>query len=327
MANATAQFTGARVSFGNIAGSTFTAGAAYVDGSDDTKVNISVSLGVQNALLVVGSTTLANTTINGTFQNNGTAVLGTGNLAGALPAAMGANTAGIGFGWNYTNGGGESDFINLQQGGAGGFRFYKNNNTGVATLLATLGGDGNLAPTSLSTATATVTTLNVTTGSFTGDLTGLAAKSISGFGKVYNAVWNDIADFVQLRKLPKGGIAYGRVYRRLADDSEQVEVTASYAPCSALGIASDTLGFGVGDKGLGTPQIPIAIGGFVLAYLDKPYPAGTPLVATTEGKLTKALWHTRILHPERILAVFDRMEPSLSWNGVVVRGRHWVKVK
>lgn len=71
----------------------------------------------------------------------------------------------------------------------------------------------------------------------------------------------------------------------------------------------------------------MAVGGFVLAYTDKDYESGTPLTCTKEGVLTRMSLAMRILHPERLVAVFHRKEKSDTWNGKAVLGRNWVLVR
>lgn len=214
------------------------------------------------------------------------AVLGGYNLSGSVPAAMGAGTAGLGVVWNMSQGSGETDFINLQQGGVGGFRFYKNNNSTTPTLLALIDNTGKISASS-----------------------------------VTNAIWNDIADYFEVEEDTL--IEYGRAYV-YADGHHRLSHT--YAEMGVLGIASDTLGFGVGQKPDGTPQIPIALGGIVLACVDAVYPSGTPLTCTEDGALTKMDTIAKMEYPERILATFYKTEPKDTWNGIQVKGRHWVKV-
>jgi hypothetical protein len=139
--------------------------------------------------------------------------------------------------------------------------------------------------------------------------------------RVYNAVWNDIVDFVDA---PDDLVVeYGRVYVRTPEYS--VGISDQYCQPGILGIASDTFGFGVGTKENGN-QIPIAIGGFVLAYVDNLYPPGTPLTSGFKGELTELRGIDKHDNPERIVATFDRPEKAEEWNGIPVKGRHWVKV-
>ncbi len=159
----------------------------------------------------------------------------------------------------------------------------------------------------------------------TGEQTFSGKKTISGdlsATRVYNAVWNDIADFLEVDE--DIDIEYGKAYFR--DNNGKVRKTNKRNSYS-IGIASDTFGFGVGRKDENIKQIPIAIGGWVLAYVDNVYKAGTALIATKDGTLTKASLPTKSFYPERIIAVFDREEKEEFWNKIKVAGRCWVKVK
>ena len=173
---------------------------------------------------------------------------------------------------------------------------------------------------------AVITTINNTTESSqntNGALIvkgGLGVKKNIRATKVFNAVWNDIADFIEIGEDTE--IVYGKAYFR--NKSGDIYITDRKR--ASLGIASDTYGFGVGEDSR-KRQIPIAIGGWVLAYVKKAYKAETPLVAGKNGILVRARLKDRVLHPERIIAIFDRAEEDETWNGVEVKGRHWVKVK
>lgn len=145
---------------------------------------------------------------------------------------------------------------------------------------------------------------------------GIYATNGIGASKVFNAVWNDIADFVEVPWNFK--IEYGKAYTR-----NRIGDIVLANEGKALGIASDTYGFGVGHKE-GKKQMPIAIGGWVLAYIDKLYEPMTPLKAGKDGVLTELL----DTDPAYLcLGFFDRTENFEDWNGIQVNGRHWVKVK
>lgn len=152
-------------------------------------------------------------------------------------------------------------------------------------------------------------------------VTNTLSANIVSANQVLNATWNDIADFVELDASMT--IEYGKAYVRRIDGS-LIKAT-SYMQKGVLGIASDTYGFGLGTKE-GKPQIPLAIGGFVLACVDKIYEPGTPLTCKEGGYLTEMLPQDKREYPERMLATFDKVERKSSWNGIEVRGRHWVKV-
>lgn len=139
--------------------------------------------------------------------------------------------------------------------------------------------------------------------------------------RVYNAVWNDIADFVDVRE--DTDIEFGKAYFRNTDGN--VYKTRGKKDVS-FGIASDTYGF-CGGENSKKRQMPIAVCGWVLAHVDEIYKAGTALVASENGVLTKASLWDKLFYPEKIIATFDRVEIRNFWNGVAVNGRYWVKVK
>lgn len=159
----------------------------------------------------------------------------------------------------------------------------------------------------------TLTVNGTGTSSFAGNITA---------AKVYGAVWNDIADYLETDNEVK--VEFGKVYVR----TKQGETRQSVKPCEKgiIGIASDTYGMSVGKKGKGKKEIPIALAGIVLAYCDKAYEPGTPLTASRNGKVTKMYWWEKLLFPERIVATYYKPERAKKWNGVVVNGRHWVKI-
>lgn len=141
--------------------------------------------------------------------------------------------------------------------------------------------------------------------------------------RVYNAVWNDVADF---QPLANGeAVVYGKCYRMTADG---IRMCNEFMQIGIAGIASDTFGFGVGD---GDNKVPIAIAGWVLAYVDNVYPIGTPLTCGDDGSLTEMQRSDVSKYPERLVAVYQGMERGLEYgpegHTIKVNGRHWVKVK
>jgi hypothetical protein len=139
---------------------------------------------------------------------------------------------------------------------------------------------------------------------------------------IKNAVWNDVVDMLEVE--PDIKVAFGRAYVYTKEGRHQPSF--QYAQKGCLGIASDTFGIAVGEKGEEVNQLPLAIAGVVLAHVDKVYESGTPLVCTIDGELTTARWYTRLFHSERILALFYKVENQPVWNGVEVNGRCWVKI-
>ena len=88
-------------------------------------------------------------------------------------------------------------------------------------------------------------------------------------------------------------------------------------------------GFGVGTKHTAAKenrQLPICIGGFILAYVDKEYESGTALTSSGNEFLTEISQEYKIRYPERIVATYYKAEKEKMWNNIEVNGRHWVKV-
>ena len=139
---------------------------------------------------------------------------------------------------------------------------------------------------------------------------------------VANATWNDIADCIEVPDDLE--IVSGACY--VMNDDGTYNPSTKYLDDGIMGIASDTYGFKVGAKE-DKNELPIAIGGFVLAFVDKAYKVGTPLTAGPNGALTEILLPDKRDFPEKVIATFWKMEPSTNWNGAEVNGRMWVKVR
>jgi len=141
--------------------------------------------------------------------------------------------------------------------------------------------------------------------------------------KVWNAVWNDVADF----QLLLGDLEYGKCY---IDTVEGALIASERCQKSVIGIASDTFGFGVG-QGRYPKEVPIAVAGWVLAFVDQEYECGTPLTCNEKGELTEITIDEKRDYPERIVAIYKKKEFSETIGSekitIEVNGRHWVKVK
>lgn len=142
--------------------------------------------------------------------------------------------------------------------------------------------------------------------------------------KVWNAVWNDVADF----QLLNDKLEYGRCYY---DTKDGARICNQRCQMSVIGIASDTFGFGVGSGANPNREVPIAVAGWVLAFVDKEYDCGTPLTNDEWGNLTAMTRSEKMEFPERIVALYKRKEMDEHWgpegSKIKVLGRHWVKVK
>lgn len=201
------------------------------------------------------------------------------------------------------------------------------NTTSGSTI--TLNGVGAIDAKSMTLNTDSGASLNIsnTLGNKNPDSgTALACTGGISAAKVYNAVWNDLADSIEVPSDTE--LEYGYCYKY---KDEKVYKTDEYADPNVLGIHSDTAGMVLGIKPSHIKCINLAVAGVVLAYVDKEYECGTALVATKGGMLTKANRATLLLHPERIVATYYKKEKEDLWgpksNRINVNGRSWVKIK
>jgi len=152
---------------------------------------------------------------------------------------------------------------------------------------------------------------------------GLVSTSGIRADKVYNAVWNDIADCIEVDCEPEPGYCYCFTGTHYIKSNQ-------YMDKHFIGIHSDTYGFSMGSKGK-EEELKVAIAGFVLAYVDKEYEVGTPLTCTANGYLTEFKEEDKLKYPERIVATYWKPEHSKEWGSnaskIKVNGRHWVKIK
>lgn len=149
------------------------------------------------------------------------------------------------------------------------------------------------------------------------------ATTITG-SAVYGAVWNDLSDSIPLGEgdIVEAGYCYGF-------DGEHYTKTSEYMQQSYMGIHSDTYGFKMGTEGE-KEKFDVAVSGFVLAYVDKEYPVGTPLTCTVDGYLTEISKEDKRENPDMIIARYWKSEPNEYWGTgerrVKVNGRKWVKI-
>lgn len=160
-----------------------------------------------------------------------------------------------------------------------------------------------------------------------GGLKGVAGANIEGFGRVYNAVWNDYADFIKINNFT--GVP-GRCY--YVDSKGKIQQTQKRCQKGTLGIHSDTFGYCPGglrpDLPLDSQGLILGVAGLVLAYTKKVYKPGTPLCSGKGGQLVKMKLRDRLFHPERMVGIFLREETSrLVMGKIEVKGRHWIKIK
>ena len=142
--------------------------------------------------------------------------------------------------------------------------------------------------------------------------------------KVWNAVWNDVADFQKLYYNEE--IVFGKCYY---DTSDGLKICNKRCQKSVVGIASNTFGFGLGAGS--DNAIPIGVVGWTLAFVDNEYEPGTPLTNTENGTLTEMTLQEKRDYPERLVAIYKKIENKQKWGvpgkEINVNGRHWVKIK
>lgn len=204
-----------------------------------------------------------------------------------------------------------------------------NSNNGSSGSAITLTGIGAINAKSMTLTTSSGASLNIDNplgNSSPTEGTAVACTGGISASKVYNAVWNDLADSIEVPQNTE--LEYGYCYKY---KDGRVYKTDEYADSNVLGIHSDTAGMVLGIKPSHIRCINLAVAGIVLVYVDKEYECGTPLVATKEGKLTKANKRIKIFHPERVVATYFRKEDNDFWgpssNKIAVNGRSWVKIK
>lgn len=152
---------------------------------------------------------------------------------------------------------------------------------------------------------------------------GGGASDFSASGKIWNAVWNDFADF----QLLNDELVFGKCYY---DTKDGARICTERCQMGVMGVASDTFGVSAG-SGANQTEVPIGVAGWVLAFVDQEYETGTPLTNDENGNLTAMTRKEKLEYPERIVATYKRKEMDPKWGPagrqVVVNGRHWVKIK
>lgn len=143
--------------------------------------------------------------------------------------------------------------------------------------------------------------------------------------KVYNAVWNDLAELRDQETTIEPG------YVQFMNE-QTGKLTKKYHKY-AVGIVSDTYGIILGldskSKKIKKGQVPIQISGRVLQHFSGKLKVGDQVCQQKDGTVRKMKWWEKILFPERLIGIVDEIPMYETWgeNNVKVNGRIWIKVK
>ncbi len=148
-----------------------------------------------------------------------------------------------------------------------------------------------------------------------------AAKKIYG-SQVYNAVWNDYAEFRQAETIEPGRVI-------IEDASGEMKVSTERLMPGG-NIVSDTFGHAMGETD--ECKTPIAVAGRVLAYpLEdrNSYPLGAAVCTGPNGTVSLMTREEIREYPERIIGTVSEIPNYEVWGtgNVEVNGRIWIKVK
>ena len=306
----------------------------------------------------VTSATKITATINNATITTPTSSITTGNITKSTPTKDSNGTITIPINASGTTGTvsisvSEPGYVSSITGGAAKASFAGSvslTKTELQTLEPNLTGNNILSGTSIFGVNGTITGILDKTNTFThknyfswgsvvgsssteGTITigssgcpaGLVAHSGIKGEKVYNAVWNDLADLIPVDKDCE--LEFGKCY---CFDGEKYYKSTKYLDDGIIGIHSDVAGFEMGHKD-NVKEIKCSVAGFVLAYVDREYPVGTLLTCTEEGYLTEIKKEDKINYPEKIVGSYWKDEKEEYWGSeqhkVLVNGRKWIKVR
>lgn len=152
---------------------------------------------------------------------------------------------------------------------------------------------------------------------------GGAINGVIRAGQVYGAVWNDYAEYRQIKKHIQPGYCVIETGKGdLIKSSERLQPGAN--------IVSDTFGFAIGETE--QTKTPLAVSGRVLAYPYEDrdlYQAGDPVCSGPNGTISKMTREEVREYPERIIGTVSEIPDYEVWGtgNVKVNNRIWIKVK
>lgn len=155
--------------------------------------------------------------------------------------------------------------------------------------------------------------------------TRLAYLDTSGYftaNRVYNAVWNDYAEFRESKVLTPGLCVQEN------DDGQLTLADKRLIPGAS--IISDTYGFSEGKTA--NANTPVAVCGRVLAYTAQPrenYHAGMAVCSAPNGKIDIMTRAEIQEYPDAIIGIVSEIPQYEEWGtgNIKVDGRIWIKIK
>jgi hypothetical protein len=140
--------------------------------------------------------------------------------------------------------------------------------------------------------------------------------------EVWGAVGNDLADNIEVDNDVE--VIAGKAY---VFDGKEVRLSKKYAEKGFIGIVTEVASLTLNNKDDSGFKLPVAVSGFVPAFVDKEYQPGTALVCSKDGVLTKASFFTKVFSPESIVGTYYKKSRLDSWNGKNIKDKFLVKVK
>lgn len=143
--------------------------------------------------------------------------------------------------------------------------------------------------------------------------------------QTFGAVWNDYAEYRQLREDQE--IPYGRIVIENGDDTLSLS-TERLQPGGH--VVSDTFGFAIGETD--KCKLPIAVSGRALVYTYEDrntYKPGDAVCAGPKGAVSKMSREEIKEYPERIIGTVSAVPDYKNWGtgNVAVDGRIWIYIK
>ena len=210
--------------------------------------------------------------------------------------------------------------------GLGGVGSVSASGTSPLTLSASKSGTA-VTITGSMTAASSTTAGYVTTGAqtiagaktFSNNL--VCSGTITGT-KVYNAVWNDYAEFRKAEIIEPGRVVIEDISGEMKISTERMQAGAS--------IVSDTFGSAMGETD--DCKTPLAVAGRALAYTYEDrnsYPLGAAVCTGPNGTVSLMTREEIMMYPERIVGTVSEIPNYKTWGtgNVEVNGRIWIKVR